>query len=170
MIVSAMGGVCLEIREVEERDIRHVHWEDGDVLLQPLYVSLKELWEIDNNAEEGDRDDVIPGLPVLRGKVEGVANAEKPFNGDGDCHEDCPAETDIGDGVDDKGEADDVGITADLKWLEGVVDAADDNVNCIKARQGKQQPVKTILQFWFWQYKNGEQVACNEWNFFLLSK
>ena len=112
-------------------------------------MSLKELWEIDHNAEEGYRDDVVPRLPVLGRQVEGVADAEKPLNGDGHCHEDCPAQADVGDGVDDVGEADGVGVTADFKRLEGVVDAANDNVNCIKACQGEQQPVKTILQFRF---------------------
>ena len=112
-------------------------------------MSLEELWEIDHNAEEGDRDDVIPRLPVLGRQVEGVADAEKPLNGDGHRHEDCPTQADVGDGVDDVGEADGVGVTADFKRLEGVVDAANDNVNCIKACQGEQQPVKTILQFRF---------------------
>ena len=147
--MSPMWGIRLEIRKVQERDIRHVHGEDGDILLQPLYVSLEELGEIDHNAEEGDGDDVIPGLPVLGRQVEGIADPEEPLNGDGHRHEDCPTQADVGDGVDDEGEADDVGVTAHLKRLEGVVDAADDNVNCIKARQSEQQPVKTILQFRF---------------------
>ena len=160
-----MGGVRLKIRQAKERDVWHVHGEDGDVFLQPLYVSLKELGEVDNNAEEGDGYDVIPCLPVLGRQVEGIADAKKPLDGDGHSHEDCPAQADVGDGVDDEGEADGVGVTADLKWLEGVVDAANDNVNGVKARQSEQQPVKTILQFRFWQHKNREQVACNEWNF-----
>ena len=94
--------------------------------------------------------------------MERVADAQEPLDGDCHRHEDGPAEADVGDGVDDEGEADDVGVAAHLKWLEGVVDAADDNVDCVKARQSEQQPVKTILQFRFWQNKNWEQVACNE--------
>ena len=49
--MSPIGGICLEIRQAKERDVRHVHGEDGDIFLQPFYVSLEELREIDNNAE-----------------------------------------------------------------------------------------------------------------------
>ena len=47
--------------------------------------------------------------------MKGVADAEKPFDGDGHCHKDCPAQAYVGDGVDDEGEADSVSVAADLK-------------------------------------------------------
>ena len=115
VVVGPVQHLCLEIGEAQEGDVGHVHREDGDVLLEPLDVSLEELGKVDKDAEEGHGDDVVPGLPVLGRQVEGVADAQEPLDGDCHRHEDGPAEADVGDGVDDEGEADDVGVAAHLK-------------------------------------------------------
>ena len=120
---------------------------------------LEELGRVDDDAEEEDWEDVVPGLPVLRRQVERVADAQEPLDGDGHGHEDGPAQADVGDRVDDEGEADVVRVAARLERLEGVVDAAYDDVSGVEAGQGDQQLVKTVLQLGLGQNKDGEQVA-----------
>ena len=108
------------------------------VILLPLNFCLEELWEVDNNTETEDGEDVVPGLPVLRRQVKGVADPQEPLDGDCHRHEDGPTEADVGDGVDYVREADRVGVVVDLKGLEGVVDPPDNDVGCIEASQSHQ--------------------------------
>ena len=81
--------------------------------------------------------------------MERIAYTKESLCGDGHCHEDCPAETDAGHWVDDVREADGVGIGVQIKGFEGVVDATDDDVGCVKASQSHQKLMETITKFWF---------------------
>jgi len=74
-----------------------------------------------------------------------ITNAKESFKGDSNSHEDGSTKTDVGDGIDDKGEADAVSITADFKCFESVIDATNNDVDGIKTCQCYQEPMKAIL-------------------------
>ena len=57
-------------------------------------LPLEELGQVDQDTEAEYGQNVVPGFPVLGGKVEGVANTQEPLYRDGHRHEDGPAKTD----------------------------------------------------------------------------
>ena len=102
----------------------------------PDHFGFKELWDIDQDGENRHRDDVEPGLSVVRWKMKWVTNSKKPFNTDGNSHEDGTAHTNVGKGIDEVREGESVDIASKLESPESVVDPPAHNVKDVKGCKG----------------------------------
>ena len=48
---------------------------DVGTLVDPVDLALEKFWNVNGKREDEDREDVVPGLPRVRGEMEGETNA-----------------------------------------------------------------------------------------------
>ena len=130
---------------------------NGGYFRVPVDFALQELGDVKDEAEEEDGQDVEPGLPVVGGKVEWIADAQEPLYRDRHRHEDRCVHCDACEGEND-GHGEGEGLIVGLKGSECVLEASERDVEDVKGGEGKQELVETVSKFWPGQYNDGNEV------------
>ena len=78
-----------------------VHWHSqlrgfvGRTPFIPANDGIEKSGDVDEDGDQDDGQDVVPGLPGMRGELQRVADTEEPLDRDGEGHEDAASETDV---------------------------------------------------------------------------
>jgi len=85
---------------------------------------LKEPWKVCKDTDQGDRNNIVGGLPRVRRPCQRVADAKKSLNRNGKGGENASSHASVGERVDHVGEQDCEHAAVRLKGSEGVVESS----------------------------------------------
>ena len=134
----------------------------GGVMWDPILPykdSVEEPGDVGDDADEGDWEDIEPGLPCMWGKLQWVTNAKKPLDRDCECHENAATHTNVAEGMDEEREEEGEDAAPSIESSAGVVDSTADDEDGVIAGEGEEELVKTVLELGPHEDNNGEDVA-----------